>query len=73
MKALFKYHVLYKGHDFLSYAQLFTGMSFTLYSKGHSIYAGPARARRNLSRENPRKEHIIKFELIPPNKTLVHH
>ncbi len=48
VEVLSKNHVLYKGHDFLSYTQLCTHVSFTLFYKGHSIYVGPERASRYL-------------------------
>jgi hypothetical protein len=48
IKKLFYGRVLYKGHASVSYAQLSTTLSFTLFYKGHKILVGPERASRYL-------------------------
>ncbi len=53
-------HVLYKGHAFFSYAQLYTAMSFTRYYKGHSISVGPERASRGIQSSLMKQECFTK-------------
>lgn len=69
IKPLLKNHVLYKGHHFLSYAQLFTCMSFTPFYKGHTIHVGPERASRGIRSSLLKFPHFTKELRIFPFKS----
>lgn len=47
--------VFYKGHFESGCTQLSPEMSFTIYCKGHTIHAGPERARRSLQSSDHNK------------------